>query len=431
MTMRLPTCAAGALATLGIAVLSVSASAQLPNASAAGLGLAENYTAASRGYNAVAWNPANLALSGNPQASLAFFPITATAGLGPVTLADLAKWQGKWVPPGTRTDWLSRIKASNHEQGDVGADLTFAALQVGPVGFQLSTTAHGLADLNSDAAQLILFGNAPAAIAQSLNLRGSRINGVWTSTGALSYAHAFPGKLPGSRFSVGAALKYTIGHVVAYGRDPGSSTTADPLALQLNFPVITADTGHLFNNGTGVGLDVGGAYEAGKVTVSGAVQNVFNSFQWQLKNLRYRSVQALWNSDTIQASSFDDEDVSMAPAALRQEVSDLRFKPVLVAGVSYKLNRRLQLDGDLHQRFGDGGMQYEPKTHLGVGAEYRLLSFLPVRAGGAIVSGGSQFGGGFGLELGTFAMSGSVLHRGDNLGSSTITMVTLISSFPR
>ena len=432
MSLRTRTGARVGVAALGMAVLSaLPAGAQLPSASTAALGFAGNYTATARGYNAIAWNPANLVLSGNPQASLAFFPVTATAGLKPVTLGDLADWQDRWVPLTTRSDWMARIQANKGEQGDVGADLTFAAVQVGPVGFQLSTSAHGLADLNTDAAQLILFGNAPGAVPQNLNLRDSRINAVWTSTAALSYARAFAGKTPGSRFSVGAALKYTMGHVVAYGRDAGSSTTTDPLALEVTFPVITVDTAHLFNNGSGVGLDLGGAYEQGKLTVSGSLQNVFNAFRWRSHDLRYRAVQALWNKDTIQASSLDEQDMSAAPAALREELGDLRFKPVLMAGISYKVNRRLQVDGDLHERFGDGGMQYLPRTHLGVGAEYRVLSFVPLRAGAALVTGGTQFGGGLGVEMGTFTMGASVLRRADKLGSSTTTMLTLISSFPR
>src|SRR5512140_1822419 len=159
MSAHLRTCALlGALALL-VGAGASRASAQLPGASAAGLGFADNYTAASRGYNAVALNPANLALSGNPGASLAFFPVRVIAGLGPVNLGDIKTWGGKIVPIDVRTGWFQRIQASGHEQGDAGVDMTIAALQVGPVGFQLSSTLHGTADLTPDAAKLVLFGN--------------------------------------------------------------------------------------------------------------------------------------------------------------------------------------------------------------------------------------------------------------------------------
>ncbi|HEX9107040.1 MAG TPA: DUF5723 family protein [Longimicrobiales bacterium] len=419
-----------ALAALGGVIAPAPATAQLPSASTAALGLADNYTAAARGYNAIAWNPANLALSGNPGASLAFFPVRAVAGLGPVNLGDIKSWGGKVVPIDVRNTWFQRIQSSGHEKGDAGADLTIAALQVGPVGFQLSSSLHGTANLTPDAAKLALFGNAPNGQAGSFNLQDSRVNGAWTSTAAVSLAHAFPAG-PGAKLSLGVAGKYTIGHVLAYGQDRGSSLTANPIVINLNFPVISTDTSSLFNNGSGLGLDLGAAYEAGKLTLSGALQNVFNSFKWQQSKLTYRPAAAFFNGDSSSAGSFEIEPMSRAPASLVSAVTDLKYKPVVLAGAAYRVNPRFVVDADFHQRLGDGGMQFGPKTQLGAGAEYRILSFIPLRAGVAYVTGGSQFGGGVGLDLGTFSMNASIAHRSDEIGTSTISMVTLISSFPR
>jgi len=431
MSPRLRTGAlACALAALGGVVAPAAATAQLPSASTAALGLADNYTAAARGYNAIAWNPANLALSGNPGASLAFFPLRAIAGLGPVNLGDLKSWGGKAVPIDVRNSWFERIQSSGHEQGDAGADLTIVALQVGPVGFQLSTTAHGTADLTPDAARLALFGNAPSGQVGSFNLQNSKVNGAATSTAVLSFAHAFPAG-PGAKLSVGVAGKYTIGHVLAYGQDQGSSLTANPIVVNLDFPVISTDTSSLFNNGSGVGLDMGAAYESGKLTVSGALQNVFNSFKWDESKLSYRPATAFFNGDSSSAGSFEVQPMSRAPASLVSAVTDLKYKPVVLLGGAYRVNPRFVLDADFHQRMGDGGMQFGPKTQLGAGAEYRVLSFLPLRGGIAYVTGGSQLAGGVGLDLGTFSMNASLAHRSDDIGTSTISMITLISSFPR
>ena len=74
------------------------ASAQMPSASTAALGMGENYTALARGYNAVAWNPALLGLYGNPRTSLTLVPVRIVAGLDPVKLADFADFQNKVVP---------------------------------------------------------------------------------------------------------------------------------------------------------------------------------------------------------------------------------------------------------------------------------------------------------------------------------------------
>ncbi len=432
MSPRPGSCAvAGALLALA-----APAAAQLPSASTAGLGLGDNYTAAARGYDAVAWNPANLVLAGNPQASLAFFPSRAVAGLGPVDMGDLKQWGGKFVPLDVRTAWFDRIKASGSERGDVGADLTIAAVQVGPVGFQVSTSAHGVADVTPDAASLALFGNEQNGQAQSFNLRDSKVDGAWTTTAALSYAHAFMLGAAGAggarpKLALGAALKYTLGHVLAYGQDQGSTLTANPVVVNLNFPVISTDTTALFNNGNGVGLDLGAAYEAGKLTISGALQNVFNTFSWDRSKLIYRPARAFFNGDSSSAGSFEIEPIGNAPATVVNQVLDLKYKPVILAGAAYRVNPRFVVDADFHQRVADGGMQFGPKTQLGAGAEYRVLSFLPLRAGAAYVTGGSQFGGGFGLDLGSFSLNASVLRRTDDVGTGTLTMVTLISSFPR
>ncbi len=426
---------AGQPGTLALAVMLAAAgpaAAQLPSASSAGLGFADSYTAAARGYDAVALNPANLALSGNPDGSRAFCPVRALTGLGPVTLSDLAEYSGKMVPADVRTAWLDRIRnAPAGEQGDIGADLTYAAVQVGRVGFQLSTAAHGITNLPGDAAQVILFGNVANGQPQNLNLYNSRINGEVTSTAAISYAHPFPVGHAGARVAVGGALKLTIGHVLAYGRDAGSQTTTDPLELRVQFPVVLPDTGSYFNNGGGVGLDLGGAYEADRLTLSGALENVFNTFGWNTSKLRFRSAQAIWTADSIQASTEPDLPFMIAPAYLQQQVKDLRYKPVLRLGAAYRLRPRLLLDADIHHRFGDGGMQFDPQTHVGVGAEYRLLRIVPVRAGLALVSGGAQFGGGASVQLGAFSMGGALVRRSVDGRSSTISMITLISSFPR
>ncbi len=58
-----------------VALAARPAAAQLPSASASALGVGDNYTALARGYNAVAWNPAGLAMPGSPGFSLAIMPL--------------------------------------------------------------------------------------------------------------------------------------------------------------------------------------------------------------------------------------------------------------------------------------------------------------------------------------------------------------------
>lgn len=415
-------------ALVAIFLAAAPAVAQLPSASTAALGMGENLTAGARGYDATAWNPANLGLHGNPLASGAFFPARGSAGLAPVGPGDLADFAGADVPSGVRQGWLDRIRAEGREQGSAGADLSIVSVQVRSIGFQVSTSARALADVSADAAELILFGNTGAdGTPRNLALADSRIDGAWTSTAALAFGHGFPAGKAG-RVAFGVTAKYTLGHVLAYGKDNGSRFDADPLQASLDFPVITTDSASRFNNGAGFGLDLGVAWQRPRWTAGVTLRNLANSFRWKEDRLRYRSAHAFFAADSSASADFDDErPFAEAPASLRQEVLDLGFKPVLSAGVAFRPTPRLLVDADIRQRLGDGGIEIDPQTHAGVGAEFRPVAWLPLRAGAAYVTGGAEIAGGFGIELGSYALGASLARR----AGSTLTMVTLISSYPR
>lgn len=80
---------------IGLVVLSaLPVAGQLPQASAAALGMGYNTTAWARGFAAVANNPAGLAHRDSPGFSIAILPISLGSGLGPVGLEDLTAWEG-------------------------------------------------------------------------------------------------------------------------------------------------------------------------------------------------------------------------------------------------------------------------------------------------------------------------------------------------
>ena len=101
----------GPAATLILSLLvTATGSAQLPSASPAALGMGDNYTAVARGFGAVAWNPANLGLSGNPRFSMALLGMRGSSDLGPVTGSDVARYQGLQLPNDVRDAWMQRIQ---------------------------------------------------------------------------------------------------------------------------------------------------------------------------------------------------------------------------------------------------------------------------------------------------------------------------------
>src|SRR3954451_600763 len=83
---------AAAILTLGASVPLI---AQMANASTAATGLSGAFTARATGYNAVAWNPANLAMPGNPGFSFTLLALDGSAGLKPIDLARLKPYTRK------------------------------------------------------------------------------------------------------------------------------------------------------------------------------------------------------------------------------------------------------------------------------------------------------------------------------------------------
>jgi hypothetical protein len=423
------------VAVVALLTLAMPGTAQVANASAAAMGMGENYTAAARGYNAVAWNPAVLGLVGNPSVSVTVASARGIIGLDPVTLADLADWQDKLVPDNVKQQWLNDIRQEESQAGTGGADITYLAVQAGPVAFQVSSTARLVSNISPGVAELILFGNADdQGNPKAINLSGSTMDMQVFSTGALSFGLPFT-MASGARVAVGATAKYTVGHFVMRGAESQGQTTADPIAVQLTFPIVHSqfgddEGGFEANGGSGFGVDLGASYQSGRLTLGAAVQNLVNTFEWDESLLRFRPGTAALDQSDVE-TDFDTQPVEAAPAALRQYIEDQTFKPSVSLGAALRHSDRLTITGDA--RFGSAeGMNTRPPTQVGAGVEFRPLGFLPLRAGAAFVkvddeNSGFQFGGGIGLELGGLNLSASLLRRNIDLGTDDMFMIQLVS----
>lgn len=418
---------AAAIAVTASAVQNLSA--QLPNATAAALGMGENYTAVARGFNSTAWNPAGLGVYDNPKVSFGLLSIRGLAGLDPISYADFTDFEdGETVSIETRQAWLDEITAEGSEEGSFGVDVTLLAASVGRVGFQLSTSGRGVANIGPGAAELLFFGNAGrTGSAVDVSLAGSSFDAALTSTAALSYAQPLIRSVDRS-FAIGATVKYIFGHAVASGRDDGGSVDADPLAVNIRFPLVASDTTQVYDkldNGSGIGVDLGAMYVAGPWSIGVAAKNVFNSFEWDETSLFFRPGEAVFNQDDSD-SDFDPQPFTAAPASIRERVENMVGQAEFSAGLAFRPNRRLLLSGDFRQRMEDSYLG-ESKTHIGAGLELRPLSFLPIRLGGAILDDGRLGSVGVGLEFGVINLTASAAQRDTDLGMDQMVMFTFSS----
>ena len=401
------------------------AHAQLVSASAASLALGDNYTALARGYNAVNWNPAGLGMPDNPFMSFGFAGRGA-AGTDPISLSDLSKYGGVTVPNAVLANWLSRVKSQGGQKVDAEGAGSLA-LSIGSFAFQLSTNAYERGKLSPDAVEILLYGNAgQSGTPRSMSLKGSRTEAAMTTTAAASFGQGIDvgvGPLM-QHFAIGATVKYIVGNALLIGEDAGSQLSANPLALDVQFPIIQSDTAlnGMPQRGRGVGLDVGAAWDFGPFSAGATIQNLINTFKWDVNQMYFRPGGAIFNTSGARQTNFDAMAMSAVPDSLRAratalgvEVDAMRFTPSLNVGASMKVLPFLTAMADVRQNLGDG-MHLAERTHVGAGAELRLIPFLPLRAGLSLISGGYVASAGAGLEVAFFHLNAGVAARKTEYG---------------
>jgi hypothetical protein len=409
-----------ASAALVLALLAPTrVAAQIADASAVTLGLAGNGVATARGLAALSRNPAGLGMPG-PGFSLALLPVQLRAGLHPITLADLAEWEGRELPHAVAEEWLVRATENGAQSGDAGVDVTELALTAGGFGLQLSTIAVTSMRLDPDVLELLLFGNAGrTGVPADLTLGGSEATGFVVSTGSASLG--IPLTLAGGTMAFGATLKYSVGHVLAAGLEQPGVSSGD--SIEVAFPsVVTAEDADDWQNGSGVGLDVGFQLERGAFGLGVTVLNVVNTFEWEEDKLAFREGTLFFSADDVE-TEFDEQPFANAPDTLVDVVDGLGFKPIVAVGASYRSGSFLSLTADVRKRLG-GGLAREPELHVGAGVEYTGFQGFDLRGGVAAITGGVQLAAGTTLILGPVNLSLSgALRRGDadaNLGQLTL-----------
>jgi len=388
-----------------LAVITTSlANAQLPNASTAAFAMGGNFTAMARGYEAVAWNPANLAMPGRPVFSFGAIIAGGNMGLAPIDFTTLHKFSGQVIDSATRVSWIDQAKLAGGERVNADLGATPIAFSIGPIGFQYGGSVFTNVNLSPDAWEAVLFGNAGNNGGQpkTLDFTGTSVRVGAFSAVALSYAHSIPinitnGILSDEHAAIGVTAKYVMGHALVVAQDDGSTLGGSDILLR--FPVILPDSNYNGTLGNGAAADLSLAWSGGPWKVGVLAENVFNAFKWDTTVLAFAPGTGVFNSDSS-STNFNQQAYASAPKALRDIVAAQRFKPAINLGAALKLTNALTLTADMKTTLGgDEAIVIGPKSRFGVGAEFRVLPFLPLRAGVASVTDGWQAGAGIGLRF--------------------------------
>jgi hypothetical protein len=381
-----------------------SVDAQLPNASTAAFAMGGNFTAMARGFEAVAWNPANLAMPGRPFISFGAAIAGGNLGLAPIDFTTLHKFSGQVVDSATRVSWVDQAKLAGGQRAKIDAGLTPIAFTIGPVGFQFGGSVYTNVNLSPDAWESVLFGNAGRSGGQpkTLDFTGTSVRIGAFSAAALSYAHGIPinltnGVLSDERAAIGITAKYVMGNVLVVAEDAGSTFGGSDILLR--FPVILPDSNYNGTLGNGVGADLSLAWSGGPWKVGLLAENVFNAFKWDTTVLAFAPGTGVFSPDT-NGTNWDQVSYNSAPKSLRDIVAAQAFKPAISVGAALKVTSSLTLTADMKTTLGgDEAIVIGPKSRFGIGAEWRVLPFLPLRAGVASVTDGWQAGAGFGVHV--------------------------------
>jgi hypothetical protein len=407
-------------------VAPVALSAQLPRTTARALGMLHSQTASARGYEAIAWNPALLAMPGRPSFSVNVFQLAGQEYSNAFDAGDFFRYSGDTLSTADKDTLLAKI--SDDAPLTLGGSVEATGIAVTIANFGLAFTGGVDAEgrIAKDFAELFLFGNilrrAPNSAPFSAEGSGA---GAWGGATA-SLAFGLPIPVPVGFLAAGATVKLTQGILIAGVEDLGSTLQTDPFDAEARVHFLYTDLEESSGNGFGFGADLGVAYQL----VSGlrlglTLENAISAMSWDEDALLYhrREYRLVQQGDVYLDSVISElEDVPFndndpLQARLRDSIVSRRTFPTrLRAGAQLQAGPVL-LAGDAMVRVARGLIPGEARR-ISAAAEIPL-SVIAFRGGLASdLETGITFGGGLGFKLGPMRLdvAGNWSPSGDRQG---------------
>jgi hypothetical protein len=400
-----------------VAVTTSPAAAQFgPSPRAAGV--AGAFSALATGYEAIDWNPANLALGRNPSWSVAFPRLDATGTiLGPniFDIRDIFN-KGGDLTDRDRTEFLADIPATGF---DVRADvrIPWVAVSVGPFAVGASTTAQVGGSIGKELVDLMLYarqyGDIDRERLNEYRVGDTALRDAIYTTFAASYARELNTMLPlPFPVTVGVTGRYVLGHDLQRGRifEP----RVDLNAHEIYITALSIRS----REGSGYGLDIGvAAQPLPNLTVGLSVENVVQRMKWDedlelrgdvFAGAEFSDLEVEDIYDRLEARPFDPNGVPIEAYELVEELLVQSYFPrVIRLGAGLDLGST-KLGATLKTTQGKGELTTGWPTYLALGAEQRLpvLSFLTLRAGiASSLDGAVALSAGTSLNFGPLALS--------------------------
>lgn len=340
------------------------------------------------GFDAAVYNPANLGLNNHRQTGLQFAGVGASITNNSFSLDDYNKYTGAVLTDSDKDYLLSKIPSDGLR---LNADVEATALSFssGAIAFHTLGVASADVNLSKDILDLVLRGNT---FADTIDVTGSYSDAVSYAAAGISYG--LPIYLNGTRqLAVGATGKYVRGLAIEE-------------VLKLEGLAATYESGYAgegqmiartATGGAGYAVDLGAAFRLNNSYTAGvAIRNAFSSISWTNEPELHSYT---FSFDTMTVDNMDEDYVTSEDTTAEIASFTTSLPRVLTLGIA-NTSGRLKWAIDWQQGFEDQRAGSSTKPHLSVGAEWSLISLLPLRAGCATGGdGGSAFSFGSGLHF--------------------------------
>lgn len=385
------------------------------------LGMGGAYVAVARGQEAIFHNPANLALPGNPHASLAAPQITLGATINGLTFGDVDDLRAfDDLSDEQRADILGRIPDEG-TAAEVDVRVPVFSMSFRRAMFGVSYNLTGRHGVSRDVVDLVLNGVQPARLlganaydddailSQSQGFRASYVDF------AAGYAHR-----------VGPVSLGVTGHYLRGNRLVRSGVVGIDTVLSLTAPDLRVTYAGVGREGaSGFGLDLGAAIQPmPSLTLSAAVANVVNTLEWKgdaeirsltlnRDNYRTGDPDQLRNEYAASARPLSEADPVLAARA-RGLADDLdvgaTLAPVLRLGAAWEPRGGTTVAASYQGELSESRLGGPWDRSLGIGVQQKV-PVVTLRAGlSSDLDSGTMLGGGVSLgplHLGAARLTGS------------------------
>jgi hypothetical protein len=394
-----------ALVCLLLVISSLASASGLSNARAAAM--AGAYTSLAKGYYSPSFNPANLGFASRQMKGFGLIGAGVSIKNNSFSLEDYNNYTGATLTDKDKQYLLNKIPA---EGLVVSADAEVNALAVGYGSFVFSMSGIGAAEINlgREPVELLLQGNT---MSDTLNLDDMYGEGYGLASFNLSYGRLVYKQMD-RQLSVGATMKYLKG----LGVEEIIELNGKTVTLATGFEGAGSMVARTANGGSGYALDLGAALQVNKTyTVGVTFFNFLSGISWNDNTEEHRfefEFDTLTITNMSKDSIITSSDTTIEIGSFKTHLPSY-FK-VGVARTTGSLSLALDWEQGFKKRAGSSST-----PRVSTGAEYQLLSFMPVRAGfGVGGRQGTTFAGGLGFSFSVFHLDLAAANYNAVFGSS-------------